>query len=178
MHRHGYKGRKFGRETDQRLSLMRSLAEALIEQGSIETTQAKAKELVPFMEKLITKAKKNDLHNRRQIISRLHTIANANKLMDDLAPKLTGRTSGHLTIERTRIRRGDSSMMSKVSFVEMDTSNLEKVKKELNAIKPETSSVKKEKSTTKINPIKNTKSTSTNASAVRQAPSHRRTGAK
>ena len=118
MHRHGYKGRKFHRERDQREALIESLAEALIIHESIETTLPKAKELVPYVEKLITKAKKGDLHNRRQIISSLQTVSSAHKLVDDIAPKLTGRDSGHLRIERTVMRRGDNAQMARVSFVD------------------------------------------------------------
>ena len=118
MHRHGYKGRKFHRERDQREALIKSLAESLIKYESIETTLPKAKEIVPYVEKLITKAKKGDLHNRRLIISDLQTVATAHKLVDEIAPKLTGRTSGHLRIERTRVRRGDNTQMARVSFVD------------------------------------------------------------
>src|ERR1035438_3558951 len=118
MHRHGYKGRKFNRERDQRGALVKSLAEALIINESIETTWPKAKELVPFVEKLITKAKKNDLHNRRQVISSLQTVSSAHKLVDDIAPKLTNRSSGHLRIERTRLRRGDNAQLARVEFVD------------------------------------------------------------
>lgn len=118
MHRHGYKGRKFHRERDQREALIESLAEALIIHESIETTLPKAKELVPYVEKLITKAKKGDLHNRRQIISHLQTVSSAHKLVDEIAPKLTGRDSGHLRIERTVSRRGDNAQMARVSFVD------------------------------------------------------------
>lgn len=118
MHRHGYKGRKFGREKDQRAALMKGLADSLILNESIETTLPKAKELVPYTEKLITKAKKADLHNRRLIISDLQTIQAAHKLIDEIAPKLKGRTSGHLRIERTRLRRGDNAQLARVSFVD------------------------------------------------------------
>lgn len=118
MHRHGYKGRKFHRERDQREALIESLAEALIIHESIETTLPKAKELVPYVEKLITKAKKGDLHNRRLIIKNLQTISSAHKLVDDIAPKLGGRVSGHLRIERTALRRGDNAQMARVSFVD------------------------------------------------------------
>lgn len=118
MHRHGYKGRKFGRERDQREALIKSLAESLIKHESIETTLPKAKEIVPYVEKLITKAKKGDLHNRRQIISDLQTIATAHKLVDEIAPKLKGRNSGHLRIERTKLRRGDNAQLARVSFVD------------------------------------------------------------
>jgi large subunit ribosomal protein L17 len=118
MHRHGYQGRKFGRERDQREALLKGLAESLIKFETIETTLPKAKEVVPYVEKLITKAKKGDLHNRRQIISALDTVESAHKLVDELAPKLDGRTSGHLRIERTRLRRGDNAQLARVSFVD------------------------------------------------------------
>lgn len=118
MHRHGYKGRKFGRERDQREALIKGLASSLIEHESIETTLPKAKDLVPYVEKLITKAKKGGLHNRRQIISSIDGLNNAHKLVDDIAPKLTGRVSGHLRIERTVLRRGDNAQLARVSFVD------------------------------------------------------------
>ena len=118
MHRHGYKGTKFHRERDQREALIESLAEALIIHGSIETTLPKAKAVVPYVEKLITKAKKGDLHNRRMILASLQTVATAHKLVDDIAPKLAGRDSGHLRITRTINRRGDNAEMARVSFVD------------------------------------------------------------
>ena len=118
MHRHGYKGRKFGRETDQRSALIKSLAESLGRDGSIKTTISKAKELVPYMEKLITKAKVGDLHNRRQVINGLQTIESAHKLVDDMTPKMSGRTSGHLRITKLENRRGDNTLMAQVSFVD------------------------------------------------------------
>jgi large subunit ribosomal protein L17 len=93
MHRHGYQGRKFGRERDQRRALMKGLADSLVLNESITTTLPKAKDLSSYLEKLITKAKKGDLHSRRQIISSLSTIEAAHKLVDDIAPKLTGRTT-------------------------------------------------------------------------------------
>ncbi len=118
MHRHGYKGRKFGRERDQRRALIKGLADSLILHESIETTLPKAKEIVPYVEKLITKAKKGDLHSRRQVISALQTVESAHKLVDDIAPKLKTRTSGHLRIEKTKLRRGDNAELAKVSFVD------------------------------------------------------------
>lgn len=118
MHRHGYKGSKFGRERDQRRALMKGLANSLVLEESIETTLPKAKEIIGYTEKLITKAKKNDLHNRRQVISKLATKDAANKLVDELAPKLAGRNSGYLRIKRTAVRRGDGAQMARVSFVD------------------------------------------------------------
>jgi large subunit ribosomal protein L17 len=118
MHRHGYQGRKLHRERDQREALVKGLADSLVKYESIETTLPKAKEVVPYVEKLITKAKKGDLHNRRQIIADLQTIESAHKLVDQIAPKLGGRTSGHLRIEKTRTRRGDNAQLARVSFVD------------------------------------------------------------
>jgi large subunit ribosomal protein L17 len=118
MHRHGYKGRKFGRQTDQRKALIKGLADSLVLRESIETTLPKAKEVLMYTEKLITKAKKCGLHNRRQVISGLSTLEAAHKLVDDIAPKLQGRVSGHLRIEKTDIRRGDAVQMATVSFVD------------------------------------------------------------
>lgn len=118
MHRHGYQGRKFGRETGQRKALLKSLAESLVIHESIETTLPKAKEVMSYTEKLITKAKKGDLHSRRQIIASLSTLEAAHKLVDELAPKLASRDSGHLRIKRTGLRRGDSAQMARISFVD------------------------------------------------------------
>lgn len=118
MHRHGYKGRKFNRERDQRQALIKSLAESLVKHGSIETTLHKAKEVLPYVEKLITKAKKGDLHNRRQVISGLQTVATAHRLVDEVAPLLSGRNSGHLSIERTDMRRGDNAQLARIKFVD------------------------------------------------------------
>lgn len=118
MHRHGYQGRKFHRERDQRRALIKGLADSLVKYESIETTLYKAKEVVPYVEKLITKAKKGDLHNRRQVLSGLQTVSSAHKLVDEIAPKLHGRVSGHLRIEKTGVRRGDNTQLARVSFVD------------------------------------------------------------
>lgn len=118
MHRHGYVGRKFGRERDQRKALMKGLATSLVMEERIETTLPKAKDLVRYIEKLITKAKKGDLANRRAVISKLSTQAAAFKLVDEIAPQLTGRSSGHVRVERTRLRVGDGAQMAIIEFVD------------------------------------------------------------
>src|SRR6478672_1095813 len=128
MHRHGYKGRKFGRERDQRAALLKGLATSLVEHGKIETTLPKAKELVRYIEKLITKAKRGDLANRRAVISGLSTQAAAFKLVDEIAPQLTGRTSGHVRVKRTRVRLGDGAEMATIAYVD----ELKSVPKESN----------------------------------------------
>lgn len=118
MHRHGYKGRKLGRKRDQRRALLKGLATSLVMEESIETTLPKAKELVRYIEKLITKAKKSNLANRRAVIAGLSTQVAAVKLVDQIAPQLTGRTSGHVRVERTRLRVGDGAQMAIVEFVD------------------------------------------------------------
>ncbi len=125
MHRHGYKGRKFGRETDQRLALRRGLERALIEHQSITTTLARAKEMRRETEKLITIAKRGGLANRRLLISRLDDIKTADLLMDVIAPQIK-RDSGYLRIERAGFRRGDNTEMAVIEFV--DPINLEQPK--------------------------------------------------
>jgi large subunit ribosomal protein L17 len=118
MHRHGYKGRKFHRQRDQRSMLVAGLADQLIQHQAIETTYPKAKELMPYVDKLITKAKQGNLHSRRQIIAELPSLLAAHKLVDDIAPKLKNRSSGYLRVEKTSLRKGDNAQMARISFVD------------------------------------------------------------
>ena len=117
MHRHGYKGRKFGRETDQRTALTRGLMRSLFKYKAINTTLAKAKEIRRPAEKLITLAKKGDLASRRLVIARLDDQQSGNDLVDNIAPQIK-RNSGYLKIERTGFRRGDNAEMATISFVD------------------------------------------------------------
>jgi len=125
MHRHGYKGRKFGRKTDQRLALTRGLQCSLIRYQTITTTLARCKEIRRSTEKLITMAKKGGLANRRLIIARLNDIEVADLLVDVIAPQIK-RDSGYLRIEAAGYRRGDNAEMGTISFVdEIDFSESE-----------------------------------------------------
>ena len=117
MHRHGYKGRKFGRKTDQRTALSRSLMCSLIKHQSITTTLAKAKEMRRNTERLITIAKRGTLADRRLLISRLNDLETANLLVDVIAPQLK-RDSGYLRIERAGFRKGDNAELGTISFVD------------------------------------------------------------
>ena len=117
MHRHGYKGRKFGRETDQRRALLRGLMCSLIKYQTITVTLARAKEMRRGTEKLVTIAKKGGLANRRLLISRLDNLEVADLLMDVIAPQIK-RNSGYLRIERTGFRKGDHAEMATISFVD------------------------------------------------------------
>lgn len=117
MHRHGYRGRKFGRERDQRNALMRGLMLSLVQHQSIVTTVQKAKELRPMMEKLITKAKKGDLANRRNVIAGLGNVQMGNCLVDKIAPQVK-RDSGYLRITKLDNRVGDNAEMARIEFVD------------------------------------------------------------
>ena len=123
MHRHGIKGRKFGRETDQRLALTRGLMCSLIKYQTITTTLARAKEIRRSTEKLITLAKKGDLASRRLVIARLNDLETATLLVDVIVPQMK-RDSGYLRIEHAGFRRGDNAEMGTISFV--DEISLEK----------------------------------------------------
>ncbi len=131
MHRHGYQGRKFGRERDQRKALIKGLLTSLFEHGKIETTLPKAKDLRPAAEKLITKAKRGDLSARRQVIASVSTLNVANKLVDEIAPQIK-RDSGYLRIVKTDLRRGDNTQMAIVEFVD----ELKSIPKPEKAVKP------------------------------------------
>ena len=126
MHAHGKKGRKFGRETDQRNALTRGLMCSLIKYQTITTTLARAKEIRRMMEKLITMAKKGGLNNRRLVIARLNSVSSGNLLVDVVAPQVK-RDSGYLRIEHAGYRKGDNAEMGTISFVdEIDYSKAEK----------------------------------------------------
>ena len=117
MHRHGYRGRKFGRERDQRRALMRGLMISLVEHGTITTTLPKAKELRPQAEKMITVARQGSLAGRRRLIARLN-VDTANRLVDVIVPSLK-RDSGYLRVTRLDQRRvGDNAELATIEFVD------------------------------------------------------------
>ncbi len=117
MHRHGYRGRKFGRERDQRRALMRGLMISLVEHGTITTTLPKAKELRPQAEKMITVARQGSLADRRRLIAKLN-VDTANRLVDVIVPSLK-RDSGYLRVTRLDQRRvGDNAELATIEFVD------------------------------------------------------------
>lgn len=115
--RHGNSTRKFGREKNQRHALMRSLARNLIRDSRIKTTVAKAKELRPYVEKLVTKAKTSTVASRRLVNTRLQGVIETKKLFDTLAPKYTDRKGGYTRIIRLGNRDLDGSPMALIEFV-------------------------------------------------------------
>jgi len=116
--RHHNNVRKFGRTSSQRHALIKGLMLALIAHGKIETTEAKAKELRPFIEKIITKANVGTLSSRRLVISRLYNLtAEANKLINEIAPKYKERSGGYTRITKLPRRQGDASKMAIIEFI-------------------------------------------------------------
>ena len=116
--RHRKAGRKLGRTSEQRLALLRGLASSLIEHGAIETTEAKAKELRPFVEKLISKAKTGTLHSRRLAARDIQKRATADKLFQEIGPRFAKRPGGYTRILKTRHRKGDGAEMARIELVE------------------------------------------------------------
>ena len=115
--RHRKAGRQLRRTSEQKLALMRSLAKSLIERGAIETTEAKAKELQPFVEKLITKGKEGTLHSRRLAARHVQQRAVNDKLFKEVAPKFATRQGGYTRILKTGHRKGDGAEMARIELM-------------------------------------------------------------
>ena len=112
------KGRKFGRERDIRNHFMRSLARSLVLHGRIQTTEARAKALRPFVEKLVTKAGDGTLPTRRLLSSRLRNDDGlVKKLMEDLGPKYRDRSGGYTRITKVEPRPGSTRTVAVIEFV-------------------------------------------------------------
>jgi large subunit ribosomal protein L17 len=116
--RHHDNIRKFGRPRNQRHALLKGLMLSLISHGRIETTEAKAKELRPHIEKLITKANEGTIHSRRLVIARLYNLtAEASKLIDTIAPKYKDRKGGYTRISKLPRRAGDAAKMAVIELI-------------------------------------------------------------
>ncbi len=115
--RHGKAGRKLGRNSSSRLALSRAQATALLREGRIQTTVAKAKELRPFVEKLITTAKDDSLHARRTVLRDIQDREVVRKLFGEIAPKYAERPGGYTRILRVGVRRGDAAPIALIELV-------------------------------------------------------------
>ena len=120
--RHRVGGRKLQRTSSHRAALFRNMSAALIKHEQITTTTAKAKELRPYVEKLITLAKRGGLSNRRLAHSRLLDEAQEKKLFEVLAERYAGREGGYTRIIKAGIRAGDAAQISIIEFVDRDVS--------------------------------------------------------
>jgi len=118
--RHGISGRKLGRRTGHRNALFRNMATALIKHEQITTTLPKAKELRPYVEKLITLAKRGGLSNRRLAMARLGDDVQLKKLFEVLAERYAEREGGYVRVLRAGVRAGDAVQMAIIEFVDRD----------------------------------------------------------
>ena len=118
--RHGVAGRKLGVTSSHRQAMFRNLAAALLENEQITTTLPKAKELRPFVEKLVTLAKKGDLHARRIAISRVRDVGQVGKLFETLGPRYKSRKGGYTRVLKAGFRYGDNAPMAVIEFVDRD----------------------------------------------------------
>lgn len=115
--KHLRKGKILGRKTGPRKALLKNLAESLILYEKIKTTEAKAKALKPVVEKMITRAKQNNLHNRRELIKKLPTENSVNKLLEVIGPRYAKRAGGYTRIIKLAQRPGDGAAMVQIELV-------------------------------------------------------------
>ena len=118
--RHGYAHRKLGRTAAHRTAMFANMAASLIKHEQIVTTLPKAKELRPFVEKLVTLAKRGDLHARRQAISKVRDVDQVGKLFATLGPRYKAREGGYIRVLKAGFRHGDNAPMAIIEFVDRD----------------------------------------------------------
>jgi len=115
--RHHNKNRVFGRETGQRSALLKSLALALVDHGQIITTEAKAKEMRPFIEPMVTRAKTDTVANRRLVMARIGSASAVKKLFGEIGPSFKTRAGGYTRVIKLPARKSDSARMAVIQFV-------------------------------------------------------------
>lgn len=115
--KHLKSGKILGRKTAARKAMLKNLAESVILYEKVKTTEAKAKLVKPLVEKMITRAKKNTLHNRRVLLKRLPTENSVNKLLEVIGPKYKDRNGGYLRIIKLSQRQGDAAAIVQIELV-------------------------------------------------------------
>ncbi len=120
--RHNLKGRKLNRTSSHRKAMFSNMASAIIKHEQIKTTLPKAKELRPFVEKLVTLGKRGDLHARRQAFAILRDNAMVDKLFSTLSERYETRSGGYIRIMKAGFRYGDCAPMAIIEFVDRDES--------------------------------------------------------
>lgn len=119
--RHRKQGRKLNRTSSHRKAMFANMAASLIEHEQIVTTLPKAKEMRSVADKLITLAKRGDLHSRRQAISQVRNVEQVKKLFDELGPRYKERPGGYTRVLKAGFRFGDNAPMAVIEFVDRDT---------------------------------------------------------
>jgi large subunit ribosomal protein L17 len=120
--RHGVSGRKLGVTSSHRIAMLRSMATALLKHEQISTTLPKAKELRPYVERIITLGKRGDLHARRQAYAQIRDEKVVDKLFTTIAERYKGRAGGYTRVLRAGVRYGDAADMAIIELVERDAS--------------------------------------------------------
>ena len=128
--RHKMAHRKLNRTASHRKAMFANMSSSLVEHEQIVTTLPKAKELRPFVEKLVTLSKKGDLNSRRIAIARMRNKDQAKKLFDILGPRYADRPGGYIRIMKAGFRYGDNAPMAVIEFVDRDESAKGKVDRE------------------------------------------------
>jgi len=118
--RHGFAHRKLNRTASHRKAMFANMAAALIKHEQITTTLPKAKELRPIVEKLVTLAKRGDLHARRQAIAKIRDRDMVGKLFETLGPRYAERKGGYIRIMKAGFRYGDNAPVAVIEFVDRD----------------------------------------------------------
>jgi len=142
-------GRQLKRNKNQRKALFRSLVSSLVEKGEIETTLAKAKAIQPQAERLITKAKKGTLNDRRVALRFLVKKQLVNRLFEVIAPVFKDQKGGYTRIIKTKLRRGDGAILVKIGFTQEIPVVEREIKKPEPEVKVEEPAKKKVKTRTK-----------------------------
>ena len=117
--RHNVMGRRLSRSKDHRKALFRNLTTELFRHNRIRTTEAKAKAIQPIAEKLVTLAKRGDLHARRQAARELNDPAVLQKLFDEIGPNLEDRNGGYTRVMKLGPRQGDAAKMALIELIDM-----------------------------------------------------------
>ena len=146
--RHLKSGRKLSRRKNHRKAMLANLAVSLVKNDRIQTTDAKAKEMRPFVERMVTFAKRGDLHARRVVLSRLKNTTAVKKLFDEIGPRYTNRFGGYTRIIKLGFRQGDNSPISLIEFVKEDEG-----KKTVKKRKPSKAQAKTKPSKTSEKPV-------------------------
>ena len=120
--RHGIAHRKLGRTSANRTAMFANMSDSLIKHEQIVTTLPKAKELRPFVEKLITLGKRGTLHARRQAISQVRDVEQVGKLFAVLGPRYAERNGGYIRVLKAGFRHGDNAAMAVIELVDRDPS--------------------------------------------------------
>ena len=115
--RHKKAYRKLGRDSEHRISMLNNLSKSMIENGRIDTTLHRAKELQRYVERMVTLGKGNSLHDRRRAFAKLRNETLVKKLFDEIAPKYEDRVGGYTRIIKKGTRRGDGAQIALIEFV-------------------------------------------------------------